>query len=161
MSKSMVLVLPVAAFESRIAWRSEPGPLSAVVLTRKLERSVRSSMTSTRGRSRKIVPAEAGQAPGASTRASRADDDESQRHRWHSHRASSKVLRKGRLPGSTHQEPARGEIFHGILEIPCAVQGQPDLGMRRTGTRVRPISSDRRRRRSGPWPGPAAGLGGI
>ncbi len=35
-SKSMVLVLPmVAASESRMAWRSEPGPLSAVVVTEK------------------------------------------------------------------------------------------------------------------------------
>ena len=31
----MVLVPPVAALESRIAWRSEPGPLSAVVVTTK------------------------------------------------------------------------------------------------------------------------------
>ena len=31
MSKSIVLVAPTAASESRIAWRSEPGPLSAVI----------------------------------------------------------------------------------------------------------------------------------
>ena len=35
MAKSMVFVPPVAALESRMAWRSEPGPLSAVVVTRK------------------------------------------------------------------------------------------------------------------------------
>ena len=35
MAKSIVLVAPVAALESRIAWRSEPGPLSAVVVTTK------------------------------------------------------------------------------------------------------------------------------
>ena len=35
MSKSIVFVPPVAMLESRIAWRSEPGPLSAVVVTRK------------------------------------------------------------------------------------------------------------------------------
>ena len=35
MLKSMVLVDPVAALESRIAWRSEPGPLSPVLLTTK------------------------------------------------------------------------------------------------------------------------------
>ena len=35
MAKSIVFVPPVAALESRIAWRSEPGPLSAVVVTRK------------------------------------------------------------------------------------------------------------------------------
>ena len=34
-SKSIVLVAPAAALESRIAWRSEPGPLSSVLLTRK------------------------------------------------------------------------------------------------------------------------------
>ena len=33
MAKSMVLVAPVTALESRMAWRSEPGPLSAVVVT--------------------------------------------------------------------------------------------------------------------------------
>ena len=33
MAKSIVLVPPVAALESRMAWRSEPGPLSAVVVT--------------------------------------------------------------------------------------------------------------------------------
>ena len=35
MAKSIVLVAPVAVLESRIAWRSEPGPLSAVVVTTK------------------------------------------------------------------------------------------------------------------------------
>ena len=35
MAKSIVFVPPVAVLESRIAWRSEPGPLSAVVLTTK------------------------------------------------------------------------------------------------------------------------------
>ena len=35
MAKSIVFVRPVAALESRIAWRSEPGPLSAVVSTTK------------------------------------------------------------------------------------------------------------------------------
>ena len=35
MAKSIVLVPPVCALESRIAWRSEPGPLSAVVVTTK------------------------------------------------------------------------------------------------------------------------------
>ena len=35
MAKSIVFVPPVAALESRIAWRSEPGPLSAVVVTEK------------------------------------------------------------------------------------------------------------------------------
>ena len=55
-SKSIVFVAPVAALESRIAWRSEPGPLSPVLLTRKVDSSVRSSITSRRGRSRKIVP---------------------------------------------------------------------------------------------------------
>ena len=33
MAKSIVLLPPVAVLESRIAWRSEPGPLSAVVVT--------------------------------------------------------------------------------------------------------------------------------
>ena len=35
MAKSIVFVAPVALLESRIAWRSEPGPLSAVVSTTK------------------------------------------------------------------------------------------------------------------------------
>ena len=35
MAKSIVFVPPVAVLESRIAWRSEPGPLSAVVVTTK------------------------------------------------------------------------------------------------------------------------------
>ena len=35
MAKSIVFVPPVSALESRIAWRSEPGPLSAVVVTTK------------------------------------------------------------------------------------------------------------------------------
>ena len=35
MSKSIVLVAPPALLESRIAWRSEPGPLSLVLLTTK------------------------------------------------------------------------------------------------------------------------------
>ena len=35
MAKSIVLPPPVAGSESRIAWRSEPGPLSAVVVTTK------------------------------------------------------------------------------------------------------------------------------
>ena len=33
MSKSIVLVPPTARLESRMAWRSDPGPLSAVVVT--------------------------------------------------------------------------------------------------------------------------------
>ena len=33
MSKMMLLVPPPRALESRIAWRREPGPLSAVVVT--------------------------------------------------------------------------------------------------------------------------------
>src|SRR5262245_23691191 len=49
MSKSMVFVAPVAALESRRAWRSEPGPLSPVLVTRKADRSVRSSIHSRRG----------------------------------------------------------------------------------------------------------------
>ena len=36
MSKSMVFTPPVAALESRIAWRSEPGPVSAVLVTEKM-----------------------------------------------------------------------------------------------------------------------------
>ena len=39
-----------------IAWRSDPGPASAVLLTRNVESKVRSSIHSTRGRSRKSVP---------------------------------------------------------------------------------------------------------
>ena len=35
MAKSIVFVPPVTLLESRIAWRSEPGPLSAVVVTTK------------------------------------------------------------------------------------------------------------------------------
>jgi hypothetical protein len=50
-----VLVAAVAALESRIAWRREPGPLSAVLVTVKVDSSVRSSMTSRRGRSRNSV----------------------------------------------------------------------------------------------------------
>ena len=62
MSKSIVLVAPTAALESRIACRSEPGPLSSVLLTRKVDSRVRSSIHSTRGRSRKIVPLNAAEA---------------------------------------------------------------------------------------------------
>ena len=51
----MVLVAPVAALESRIAWRSEPGPLSPVLLTTKVDRRVRSSITSKRGRWRNRI----------------------------------------------------------------------------------------------------------
>ena len=49
-------VPPVAALESRIACLKEPGPLSAVVFTRNVDSSVRSSMNSTTGRRRKLVP---------------------------------------------------------------------------------------------------------
>ena len=41
--KSMVFVWPVAELESRIACRSEPGPLSFVLETTKVASSVRSS----------------------------------------------------------------------------------------------------------------------
>ena len=49
MSKSIVLVAPVAALESRIAWRSEPAPLSPVFNTLNVDSSVRSSIHSRRG----------------------------------------------------------------------------------------------------------------
>ena len=48
-----MFVPPVAALESRIAWRNEPGPLSAVLVTRKVERRVRSSIHSRRGLDRR------------------------------------------------------------------------------------------------------------
>ena len=44
MAKSISLVAPVAALESRIAWRSDPAPVSFVLLTRKvLESNCRDS----------------------------------------------------------------------------------------------------------------------
>ena len=49
MLKSIVFAAPVAALESRIAWRSEPGPLSPVFETRNVDSSVRSSTTRTAG----------------------------------------------------------------------------------------------------------------
>ena len=68
MSKSIVLVAPVAALESRIAWRSEPGPLSAVLVTRKVDSSVRSSISSNRGRKRKLLELAADGGGGAADR---------------------------------------------------------------------------------------------
>ena len=44
---------PAGRWRRWIAWRSEPGPLSSVLLTTKLDRRVRSSMTSKRGRWRR------------------------------------------------------------------------------------------------------------
>ena len=44
------------ALAPRIAWRSEPGPLSSVLLTRKVDRRVRSSMRSKQGRWRNRTP---------------------------------------------------------------------------------------------------------
>ena len=70
-AKSIVFVPAVAALESRIAWRSEPGPLSAVVVTRKVDSKVRSSIASSRGRRRKSVPENAG----ASLRVRRREED--------------------------------------------------------------------------------------
>jgi hypothetical protein len=49
MAKSMTCVPGAPAFESRIAWRSDPGPLSAAVLTSNVDSSVRHSTGSTRG----------------------------------------------------------------------------------------------------------------
>src|SRR5262245_29798006 len=57
MANSIVFVPPpVAVLASRMAWRSEPGPLSAVVVTRKLERTVRSSSQSKRSPCRRRPP---------------------------------------------------------------------------------------------------------
>src|SRR5262245_18538639 len=49
MSKAIALA-PVAALATRIAWRSDPGPASAVLVTRKVDRLRRSSSASSRRR---------------------------------------------------------------------------------------------------------------
>src|SRR5262245_22434360 len=49
MLKVIVFVCPGAALELRIAWRNEPGPVSAVVVTMNVDGNVRSSRRSHRG----------------------------------------------------------------------------------------------------------------
>src|SRR4051794_37267221 len=52
--------LPGRALASRIACRNEPGPASAMLVTRKVESSVRSSTRSNRGPKRTLRPVVAG-----------------------------------------------------------------------------------------------------
>src|SRR5262249_58793562 len=60
MSKSIALVAPTALLESRIAWRIEPGPLSPVFVTRKVDSTVRSSSHSKRRTIRRAPLGEGG-----------------------------------------------------------------------------------------------------
>ncbi len=60
----MVFVWPVAEFESRIACRSEPEPLSPIEVTSNVESSVRFSIASSHGRLWNSAPENLKEEPG-------------------------------------------------------------------------------------------------